>query len=132
MEFKMKTLLLSALASLSLAGASYAAGCERAQNGVATTAEIVEFRLAKGITQAQFLASVQATTAYLCSTGAFVRRSLSQDQTGLWIDYIEWTSQDAAQAAARAAMQREDMMPFMTSIDPETISLRYAVISSIE
>ncbi|WP_084732985.1 hypothetical protein [Roseovarius marisflavi] len=128
----MKTQILSALASLSLAGASYAEVCEREQTGVATTAEIVEFRLAEGMTDEQFLASAQASTVYLCSTAAFVRRSLSQDETGRWTDYVEWTSKEEAQAAAEAAMQREDMMPFMMAIDPESISLRYAAISSIE
>ena len=127
----MKTLILTAMTSLALAGASFAQECRREHNSVATTAEIVEFRLAEGITDEQFLASAQPTTAYLCSTGAFVRRSLSQDETGLWTDYVEWTSQDEAQAAAEAAMQREDMMPFMIAIDPETISLRYAAISSV-
>ena len=100
----MKKLLLSALASLSLAGASYAGGCEREQTGVATTAEIVEFRLAEGVTDEQFLVSAQSSTVYLCSTTAFVRRSLSQDETGLWTDYVEWTSKEEAQAAAEAAM----------------------------
>ena len=128
----MKTLLLSALASLSLAAASYAGGCERKQTGFATTAEIVEFRLAEGVTDEQFLVSARSSTVFLCSTVAFVRRSLSQDETGLWTDYVEWTSKEEAQAAAEAAMQREDIMPFMMAIDPETISLRYAAISSIE
>ena len=31
--------------------------------------------------------------------------------------------------AAEAAMQREDMMPFMMAIDPETLVLRYADIT---
>ena len=128
----MKTLLLSTLINLSVAGAAFAETCGAVRDDTATTAEIVEFRLVGGATQEQFLASAQATTEYLCETEGFVRRSLSRDETGLWTDYVEWTSAELAKMAAEAAMQREDMMPFMMAIDPETISLRYADISTIE
>lgn len=128
----MKTLLLSTLISLSVAEAAFAETCGAENGNFATTAEIVEFRLADGTTAEQFLASAQVTADYLCGAEGFVRRSLSQDETGLWTDYVEWTSTELAKMAAEAAMQREDMMPFMMAIDPETISLRYAEISTME
>ncbi|MEP2781208.1 MAG: hypothetical protein ABJO67_19415 [Pseudoruegeria sp.] len=128
----MKILIFSTLINLSLAGAAFAEACGARLDGTATTAEIVEFRLVDGAIQEQFLTSAQATTEYLCETEGFVRRSLSRDETGLWTDYVEWTSPELAKMAAEAAMQREDMMPFMMAIDPETISLRYADISTIE
>ena len=128
----MKTLLLSALVNFSVAGAAFAEACVHNTDAPATTAEIVEFRLVEGTSQDQFLASAQVTVDYLCQVDGFVRRSLSRDDTGLWTDYVEWTSPELAQAAAQAAMQREDMMPFMMAIDPKTLSMRYADITKIE
>jgi len=128
----MKTLLLSALVNLSVVTLAFAETCETEGAGNAMTAEIVEFRLAAGTTEEQFLASARSTMGYLCEADGFVRRSLSQDETGLWTDYVEWTSIESAQMAAEAAMQREDMMPFMMAIDAETISFRYANIVPTE
>ena len=53
----MKTLLLSALINLPLAGAAIAGTCEAVLEDNAITAEIVEFGLVDETTENQFLAS---------------------------------------------------------------------------
>ena len=85
----MKKLLLSALISLSTAGLTLAETCVGETDDTATIVEIVDFRLAEGTTAEQFLASAQFTMGYLCETDGFVRRGLSRDETGLWMDYVE-------------------------------------------
>lgn len=128
----MKKILLSAITCISTAGAANAQDCNDSARGVPAVAEIVEFRLVQGTIDEQFLNAAATSMTYLCSVDGFVRRSLSQDETGLWTDYVEWTDLDIAQSAAEAAMQREDMMPFMTSIDPNTVALRYSAIRPVE
>lgn len=128
----MKKILLSAVTCLSMASAASAQDCNDTARDVSAVAEIVEFRLVQGVTDEQFLNAAATSMSYLCSVDGFVRRSLSQDETGLWTDYVEWTDLDLAQSAAEAAMQREDMMPFMTTIDPDTVALRYSVIRPIK
>lgn len=128
----MKKILLSAITCLSMAGAVSAQDCNDTARGVSAVAEIVEFRLAQGVTDEQFLNAAATSMSYLCSVDGFVRRSLSRDETGLWTDYVEWTDLDLAQSAAEAAMQREDVLPFMTSIDPNTVALRYSAIRPVE
>ncbi len=90
--------------------------------------EIVSFRLNDGVTDHDFLAAAAGTEAMLRERGALVRRYLVRDNDGLWTDVIEWTSMDAALAAAEAVMQHPDFAPFGGMIDGETVHLRHALI----
>lgn len=60
-----------------------------------------------------------------------VRRSLSRDDTGLWTDYIEWVDLSSAQAAASAAHNLETLQRFLTAIDGDSMSLRYATMNPL-
>lgn len=124
----MRSLILSTLAACAIAGGAAAQVCEAAAKAMPAVAETIEFRLVDGVSDQDFLAAAAASMTYLCSAEGFVRRSLSRDKTGLWTDHVEWADADLAQMAFEAAMQREDLLPFMMSIDPDSISLRYSDI----
>ncbi|QPC86279.1 hypothetical protein GA830_05640 [Mesorhizobium sp. NBSH29] len=124
----MKKILFSAIACLLLSSTANAQECGTKTSQVPAVAEIAQFRLAENITDEQFLIAAKDTMTYLCSIDGFIRRNLSKDETGLWTDYVEWTDAKIAQSAAENAMKREDMMTFMTTIDPDSISMKYSDI----
>lgn len=117
-------LSLVATAALALAAADAARGSDAAQ----PIAEIVTFRLVPGSDVEAFLAAAAGMTPFLDSTGAALSRSLSADDTGLWTDYITWSSMAAAKTAADAMMARPEAAPFIELIDPDTVVLRHAPI----
>lgn len=90
--------------------------------------EIVTFRLASGTGTAAFLEAARGTEDILRERGALVRRFLTVDADGLWTDVVEWTSHDAALAAAESLMSETAFQPFMAMIDPESVSMRHASI----
>lgn len=90
--------------------------------------EIVSFKLNDGVTDGAFLAAAHGTEALLRDRGALVRRYLVRDDTALWTDVIEWTSMEAALAAAEAVMQHPDFAPFGGMIDGDTVDMRHAPI----
>ena len=90
--------------------------------------EIVSFRLNEGVSDTAFLDAAAGTEAMLRARGALVRRYLVRDETGLWTDIIEWTSMEAALAAAETVLQHPDFAPFGGMIDGHTVQMRHAPI----
>lgn len=88
-------------------------------------AEIVTFRLMPGTEEATFLSAAQATAAPVAAQPGFLRRSLSRDKTGLWTDYVEWADMPSAEAAAQAVMQRPEVVPFLSAIDPDSMEMSH-------
>ena len=128
----MKKILVSGIACLALSGVANAQECDVKSDKTPAVVEIVQFRLTQNTTEQQFLKAAKATTPYLCSVEGFIRRNLSKDESGLWTDYVEWTDKKVAKTAAENAMKREDMMPFMMTIDPNSISMKYSDIVSLK
>lgn len=89
--------------------------------------EIVQFRLANGVDRRDFIAAATETMSVLCATDGFLGRSLTEGQDGSWTDYVKWTDMKAAEAAMAASMENAALLPFIQSIDPDSISLSYQV-----
>ena len=94
----------------------------------AQVAEIVTFRLIEGADPSAFSAAAQSMTPFLAATGAVLSRSLSQAEDGTWTDHITWTDLETAQASAAQVMELPEALPFMSLIDPDSVSLRYETI----
>lgn len=92
-------------------------------------AEVVTFRLKPGCAPADFTQAAQAMTPFLRSTGAMISRTLSADESGLWTEFITWTSMTAAKEAAAAMFARPEAAPFMAMIDQSDMSMRHAEIA---
>lgn len=117
--------LMTALLSVFLLAPADAA---RASGTATPVLEIVTFRLVEGTDGAAFLDAARGTEAMLRDRGALVRRFLTVDEDGLWTDVVEWTSRDAALAAAEAVMAEPSFQPFMAMIDPDSVAIRHASI----
>ena len=112
-----------------VAALAFAAPDAARASGTATPVlEIVTFRLMPGTDTAAFLDAARGTEAALRDRGALTRRFLTVDAGGLWTDVVEWTSHDAALAAAEAVMSEPSFHPFMMMIDPDSVAMRHASI----
>jgi len=79
--------------------------------------EIVTFKLADGVSEAEFLKTVPASNDFLNTMDGFVSRRLSRDDEGTWMEHIEWKTLAAATTASEAFMKQASLKPMMQAID---------------
>ncbi len=87
--------------------------------------EIVQFRLAEGVTRNDFVAAAVNTMPALCEIEGFIGRTLSEGEDGTWTDHVKWTDSASAQAAMAGAMENQALLPFIMSVDPDSMVLTY-------
>lgn len=87
--------------------------------------EAVTFKLAKGISDNDFLATQPSVEKFLQTCEGFINRRLSSGEDGLWLDHIEWTSMEAAKAASDIFMQQESLKPFMHAMDMSSVAMHH-------
>lgn len=117
--------LAMGLIAATLASGAMAQDCATSGNAKAGVIEIVQFRLAEGVSRDDFIAAAAATMPVLCATEGFIGRTLSEGEDGAWTDHVKWTSPDMAQAAMAGSMENEALLPFIMSIDPNSMALTY-------
>ncbi len=91
-------------------------------------AEIVTFTLIAGSDPVAFLEAAKGTDVFVQSQAGFVRRHLSQNENGMWTDYVLWTDMDAAKTAAAAAMTHPSFEPLVVMIDMDSFSMRHETV----
>ncbi len=79
--------------------------------------EIVRFRLKENVTRDEFAATLPASNRFLEAREGFVSRRLSADEEGTWVEHIEWTSMEAAKAAAAAFFVEDSLEPMRNAIE---------------
>ncbi len=90
--------------------------------------EAVRFKLADGITDDEFLKRVAPVNAWLNAQPGFVQRRLSCGPDGMWLDHLEWDSMADAQAASKALMENQDLVPFLQAVNPEGMEMRHEAL----
>lgn len=90
--------------------------------------ECVVFRLAEGSDQTEFLDNAQLMSEWVKDQPGFVSRNLSCTDEGEWIEHIEWTSMEAAQAAAALIGNDDKTRPFVAAIDGPSLTMRHAAL----
>lgn len=88
--------------------------------------ETVTFRLVDGVPQAQFLEAALRATAFMTARPGFLRRRLSCEENGTWIEHVEWTSLEAAKAAAAEIGRDERARAFVRAIDGPSVKLSHS------
>ncbi len=92
-------------------------------------AEIVTFRLIEETAEAEFTTAARAVETRFREGGQMRARCLSRAPDGTWTDHVVWTSQAAAEAAAREVMTAPDCAPFMALIDPGSVAVSHGRIA---
>jgi hypothetical protein len=117
--------LATGLFAATLASGAMAQDCATSIDAKVGVIEIVQFRLAEGVSREDFVAAAAATMPALCATEGFIGRTLSEGEDGAWTDHVKWTSPELAQAAMAGSMDSEALMPFIMTIDPDSMALTY-------
>lgn len=93
--------------------------------------EIVEFKLNEGANKQEFKEKAQLLNDhFLKNREGFIHRHLvEQDDT--WMDIILWENQTAAQKAGKEVMKAEACAPFMSMINPETVTMKHNTVQNI-
>ena len=79
--------------------------------------EVVLFKLAKGVSDEEFLRTAPASSEFVRRQKGFVARRLSKGDDGTWLEHIEWESLEDAVAASEKFMKEEGLKPMMQAID---------------
>jgi hypothetical protein len=90
--------------------------------------EVVIFRLQPTVTRADFLAVVDETTALLKTQDGFRSRTVSQAESGEWLDILSWESVEAAKAAATVFQTDPAGKRFSEFLDPQQIQVFYTEV----
>jgi putative hemolysin len=129
----MKKLPLVMAATLAaVCSSAYAQDCAQPVAQSAGIIEIVQFRLSDGVTRKDFIDAAANTMSELCATDGFIGRILSKGEDGSWTDHVKWTTAAAAQSAMVASMQNEALLPFIMSIDSDSMVLSYQTPVALE
>ncbi|WP_323779015.1 hypothetical protein [Leisingera sp.] len=88
-------------------------------------AEIVTFKLEKGVSPADFVALMQRTEGFVRAQAGFVRRQLSQGADGSWTDYVLWQDMATAQQVAQEFMQQDFTPEVIAAIAPGSAHMRH-------
>jgi hypothetical protein len=91
-------------------------------------AEIVTFRTKDGVADADYLADAAKLDAYLKSCPGFITRRLSKNEDGLWTDYLEWASKEAAIKAGEGFMSQPAGLAMMELSVEDSFTMRHEPI----
>ena len=91
-----------------------------------TVIETVTFRLSDGASPEAFLAAAHDATAFMTDCPGFLRRRLSLQSNGTWIEHIEWAGLADAQAAAARIGTDERARAFVRAIDGPSVVLNHS------
>lgn len=94
-------------------------------NTMTHTIESVSFTLAQGATTETLLEASPAITTFLKTCDGFISRRLSSDDSGNWLEYIEWESNQAAKSAMELAQKNASLAPYMQAIDIQNAKMAH-------
>ncbi len=95
-----------------------------------TIAEIVTFKLAKGVEETAFLKASEAAEKFMRERKGFVSRRLTRGADGIYMDYVSWRSMEDAKAALESWMKESSIAPFMQSIEEASMKIDHHIIVS--
>jgi heme-degrading monooxygenase HmoA len=83
--------------------------------------ELATFKTKEGVTQEQFLATVDAVSEWVKRQPGFISYDLAYaEETDTWMEVIWWESLDAARYGAEAAVTSESCAPMFALIDRQS------------
>lgn len=89
--------------------------------------EIARFRLADGVTEAQFIEASDGMNEFLRAQAGFIRRRMVQEET-LFTDMVEWESKSHAEAAFQAFFTHPKTVPVIGMIAQDSLQMAHLPI----
>jgi hypothetical protein len=122
LKTKLSTLALAATFAFALnSHLSFAAGETMSGNVI----EIVNFKLAKGVTPDHFLAAASTSNAFLKGQKGFISRKMIVNKDAQYTDIAVWRSIEDAQNAMDASMKDQSIASFINAIDPTSMKIEH-------
>lgn len=90
--------------------------------------ELVTFRLADGINEADFLEVNEHLNTWVKEQPGFAYRALAKAEDGSWTDSVYWSDLENAKAAQAAFGEQPELMPMMTMIAPDSVNVTHQTI----
>ncbi len=90
-----------------------------------TVIEAVEFKLKPDVEVANFIEAAKQSASFIQSLDGFIKRTLSSNEDGLWMDIVEWKDMASAKSAADTFMQAHEVMAFCAMIDMDTTKMQH-------
>ena len=98
----------------------------------AKTIEVVTFDLKEGVSKAEASRKLQALNEFVKDYEGFIKRSISCNEDGKWVDIVYWESRELAVKAASEVSHSPKAMEIFQVIDENSIQMNhYEVISSL-
>ena len=94
--------------------------------------ELVSFRTLETVDDSEFLSRAAAIEPFLERREGYRCRRLLKCDGGLWLDYVEWDSMEFAENAMKQMESAPEVGPFMSAIDPESISVKHHFAALIQ
>lgn len=88
--------------------------------------ETVTFRLTDGVSEEQFLEAAEQATAFMTARPGFLRRRLSCEDNGTWIEHVEWANMENAKAAAAEIGGNKHAQAFLRAIDGPSVKISHS------
>ncbi|MEM7345239.1 MAG: hypothetical protein AAF485_13450 [Chloroflexota bacterium] len=89
------------------------------------TLEVVTFKLNESVAEDEFMQRARGLESWLQQIDGFIKRELSKNEEGLWIDILHWRSLSEALSAAEQIMAAPEGQAFGSLIDPESINMMH-------
>ena len=87
--------------------------------------EVVQFKLAKGVTPAAFAALDRAVEReHVARQPGFMRRESAVSDDGEWLVVVHWASARDADASMASFTQAAAAQPFLAGLDAATMTMR--------
>ena len=90
--------------------------------------EVVIFQVRPTVVRADFLQAVEETTAWLKTQEGFLSRTVSQAESGEWLDILSWESIEAAKAAVAVFQTDPAGKRFSDYLDGEHFQVFYTEV----
>lgn len=85
--------------------------------------EVVLFRAKAGVSDEQVLQGSAQIQPWLAGAPGYLKRAISKDDSGQWVDIVHWRTLAEAHQAAEKLMAEPSAAAFMAVIDPESVTM---------
>jgi len=88
--------------------------------------ETVTFRLMDGVPADEFLEAARQASTFITACPGFLRRRLSREEGGTWVEHVEWASMADAKSAAASIGKDANTQAFVRAIDGSSVKLAHS------
>ena len=94
--------------------------------------ELVTFKLAKGVSDEEFLTENEHLNNWVKSQPGFEYRALAQAEDGSWTDTVFWQDMENASAAQQSFGEEASLQGMMKVIDMESVKVDHQQIHTMQ